>query len=115
MLLKFYLFIFSPDLSPVLIALFSVFPFSYIFFLSPYFFSKKKKKERKKEGGKLVSYTYSIRSSSTLIPRHLLHRALYLHQIDILVPQLNHAVEDGLHLGELVLVPGDEVQVLGHR
>lgn len=55
--------------------------------------------------------TYGFCGSSCLICCDFFDCALDLDQVDVLVPQLDHAVEDGLNFGELVLVAGDEVEV----
>lgn len=62
------------------------------------------------EGNHSIAYLLSC--SSTLVPRDFLDGTLDLDQVDILIPQLDDAGENGLNLCELVLVAGNKVQML---
>lgn len=45
-----------------------------------------------------MEYTHRFRRPPALVRRDLLDAALDLHQINVLVPQLDHALQNGLHL-----------------
>jgi hypothetical protein len=59
--------------------------------------------------------TYSFSSSSRFVSGDFLDCALDLDQVDVLVPQLDYALEDGLDFGEFVLVACDEVELSWER
>jgi hypothetical protein len=58
--------------------------------------------------------TYRLSSSPRLVRRNLLNRALDLNKVDGLRLQLDGRLgQNGLHLGQLVFVAGDEVEFFG--